>query len=118
MFRALRVNLSGLRKRFLRQYARSGYRVPLVFGDFPLPADRNGPRNSTGVCARNCARDITWAEDCILAFRICSESFLWDSVFGIGVQGNGSLMFRLGDFHPEKCGCCFLIIPLLRFRPA
>lgn len=105
MFRALRVNLSGLRKRFLRQYARSGYRVPLVFGDFPLSADRNGPRNSAGVCARNCARDITWAEDCILAFRISSESFLWVSVFGIGVQDNGSLMFRRGDFHPEKCGC-------------
>jgi hypothetical protein len=57
----------------LRQKAGLDYRPELGF--LASRSAALATRSSGGVCAKNSARDITWAETCALAARIFSASF-------------------------------------------
>ncbi|MBK1827755.1 hypothetical protein [Haloferula rosea] len=99
MLGATGIDIRRLRKLDGAEKSGFGYRFLLGFEDFETSFALEETRSSTGVCATNCARDITREEERALASLICWASFLWISVFGIASQGRLKLADLRADFH-------------------
>ncbi len=95
------VDIRGLREFDRGEKAGFGYRLPLGREGFETLPAFDETRSSSGVCATNCARDITREEERLLASLICWAIFLWISVFGIAGQDRRMLAVLRADFHHQ-----------------